>query len=311
MYRERDPPPEFELTEYEEQRAPHTMVTDATVVSLQMKALDEELICPVCLSLCRGTMTTMDCLHRFCGDCIMKSIRFDNRDVKMCPTCRQAVPSAHRSLRPDPTFDAIIGHVYPDPDVYDQFEEEALLRMKQSSNHRALSDSVREGMKRQAMVRSRTRARGDSTRKGDPSPRPSKKRRSAAATATAATVATLTVHVDLARVNTEPGQIALPELRARHLRVPETCCVAHIVQYTADRLQEEDGSLRGKLPIDLATFFVGGRKLKLSERMVDLQGDSVVVVHYGWTTAAAVKVRMARSRANRSLSTTGAAATQQ
>lgn len=52
----------------------------------------------------KKTMTTKECLHRFCSDCIITALRSGNKE---CPTCRKKLVSK-RSLRPDPNFDCLI-----------------------------------------------------------------------------------------------------------------------------------------------------------------------------------------------------------
>lgn len=60
--------------------------------------------CPICLDMLKKTMTTKECLHRFCSDCIITALRSGNKE---CPTCRKKLVSK-RSLRPDPNFDCLI-----------------------------------------------------------------------------------------------------------------------------------------------------------------------------------------------------------
>lgn len=155
-------------------------------------------------------------------------------DVNLLLQSLQPMPSGHRSLRPDPTFDALVKHVYPNKEVYDEFEVDVLQKMHLFSNSRALSDSVQEGMRRQALVRStRGRRRSRAPLRSEESSRPSKKVREdeLAESAQADPLVLEGVPVELKRASTEPGLLGLPELRARHLRVPNTCCVAHLVQY--------------------------------------------------------------------------------
>ena len=61
----------------------------------------------------------MECLHRFCSECIQKCLRVGKNE---CPSCRIHVPS-RRSLRPDPNFDALISKIYPDLDAFERYEE--------------------------------------------------------------------------------------------------------------------------------------------------------------------------------------------
>jgi hypothetical protein len=64
-------------------------------------------------------MTVMECLHRFCDDCISKSLRLGKKE---CPTCRVKC-SSRRSLRPDVNLDALIARIYPDLDSYEADED--------------------------------------------------------------------------------------------------------------------------------------------------------------------------------------------
>lgn len=67
-----------------------------------------ELMCPICLDLLKNTMTTKECMHRFCGDCIVTALRSGNKE---CPKCRTKLVSK-RSLRPDPSVDLFISKIY-------------------------------------------------------------------------------------------------------------------------------------------------------------------------------------------------------
>ncbi|KAL0398569.1 UNVERIFIED_CONTAM: putative E3 ubiquitin-protein ligase RING1a [Sesamum radiatum] len=79
----------------------------------------------------RKTRTVMECLHRFCRECIDKSMRLGNNE---CPACRTHCAS-RRSLRDDPNYDALIAALYPDIDKYEEeelaFHEEEKARNKQ------------------------------------------------------------------------------------------------------------------------------------------------------------------------------------
>jgi len=100
-----------------------TKVTDeALMISRSSRNLNMELTCPVCLRLLTKTEIVMECLHRFCGECIQKCLRVGKNE---CPSCRIHVPS-RRSLRPDPNFDALIAKVYPDVDAFERYEERCI-----------------------------------------------------------------------------------------------------------------------------------------------------------------------------------------
>lgn len=50
--------------------------------------LEHDLNCPICLELMHNPMTTIDCLHSFCGDCLSRVIYMNSNINKSCPTCR-------------------------------------------------------------------------------------------------------------------------------------------------------------------------------------------------------------------------------
>ncbi len=58
-----------------------------------------------------------------------------------------------RSLRPDPNFDALISKIYPSRDEYEAHQERVLARISKHNNQLALSNSIEEGLKIQAMNR--------------------------------------------------------------------------------------------------------------------------------------------------------------
>ena len=97
-------------------------VTDDRMVSISSRYVNMELTCPVCLRLLHKTEIVMECLHRFCGECIQKCLRVGKNE---CPSCRIHVPS-RRSLRPDPNFDALIARIYPDIDAFERYEERCI-----------------------------------------------------------------------------------------------------------------------------------------------------------------------------------------
>ena len=113
MAMENAPMKNWELTLYELQRKPQEPITDGTKIAVSPRSLQSELMCPICLDILKVTMTTKECLHRFCSDCIVTALRNGNKE---CPTCRKKLVSK-RSLRRDPNFDALIAKIYPDREV--------------------------------------------------------------------------------------------------------------------------------------------------------------------------------------------------
>lgn len=139
----------WDLTPYELQRTPQEVITDDTEIAVSPRSLHNELMCPICLDMLRLTMTTKECLHRFCAECITTALRSGNKE---CPTCRKKLVS-RRSLRPDPNFDALISKIYPSRDEYEAHQERMLQSLTKHHNGGALSASIEEGLKSQAMSR--------------------------------------------------------------------------------------------------------------------------------------------------------------
>ncbi|KAL0865643.1 hypothetical protein Bca101_044761 [Brassica carinata] len=99
--------------------------------SVELEDIRKYVQCPICLGIIRKTRTVMGCLHRFCQECIDKSMRFGNHE---CPACRKHCAS-RRSLRPDPKFDAFIAATFGNIDSNEEkdleFDEDELARNKQ------------------------------------------------------------------------------------------------------------------------------------------------------------------------------------
>ncbi|KAK7832760.1 hypothetical protein U0070_026956 [Myodes glareolus] len=140
----------WELSLYESQRTPQAAITDDLEIVVSPGRLHSEFMCPICLDLMKKTMTTKECLHRFCADCITTALRRGNKE---CPTCRKKLVS-RRSLRPDPTFDALISMIYPSREEYEAHQERVSASSNTQNSQQALSHSAEEGPKTQATNRS-------------------------------------------------------------------------------------------------------------------------------------------------------------
>lgn len=150
----------WELSLYELHRTPQEAITDATEIAVSPRSLHSELMCPICLDMLKKTMTTKECLHRFCSDCIITALRSGNKE---CPTCRKKLVSK-RSLRPDPNFDLLISKIYPSRDEYEAHQEEVLAKFNMSHSQASLVNSITEGIKLQSQNRpQRSRKHHDDT----------------------------------------------------------------------------------------------------------------------------------------------------
>ncbi|XP_055016537.1 E3 ubiquitin-protein ligase RING2-A-like [Boleophthalmus pectinirostris] len=139
----------WELSLYELHRSPQEAIMDGTEVAVSPRALHSELMCPICLDMLKDTMTTKECLHRFCSDCIVTALRSGNKE---CPTCRKKLVS-RRSLRKDSNFDALISKIYPSRDEYEAHQRRVIERLNRLHNQEALSSSIEEGLRQQARYR--------------------------------------------------------------------------------------------------------------------------------------------------------------
>ncbi|KAF0305576.1 E3 ubiquitin-protein ligase RING2 [Amphibalanus amphitrite] len=158
----------WELSLYELHRTPQEPVVDNTVIAVSPRSLHSELMCPICLDMLKNTMTTKECLHRFCNECIITALRSGNKE---CPTCRKKLVSK-RSLRPDPNFDNLIAKIYPSRDEYEAHQERVLAKLNKSHSQAALVSSIEEGIKIQAQNRQNRKkpAADDSSNPGSHAP---------------------------------------------------------------------------------------------------------------------------------------------
>ncbi|KAG8641400.1 hypothetical protein MANES_13G145818v8, partial [Manihot esculenta] len=121
-------------------------------VFVELPEVRKDVQCPICLGIIKKTRTVMECLHRFCRECIDKSMRLGNNE---CPACRTHCAS-RRYLRDDPNYDALIAALYPDIDKYE--EEELAFHEEERIRNKQIQASIAQIFQRQseALVRRRT-----------------------------------------------------------------------------------------------------------------------------------------------------------
>ncbi|KAK6133441.1 hypothetical protein DH2020_032809 [Rehmannia glutinosa] len=113
-------------------------------IVVKLAEIRKEVQCPICLGIIKKTRTVMECLHRFCRECIDKSMRLGNNE---CPACRTHCAS-RRSLRDDPNYDALIAALYPDIDKYE--EEELAFHEEEIARNKQIQASIAQTLRRQA-----------------------------------------------------------------------------------------------------------------------------------------------------------------
>lgn len=135
----------WDLSLYELHRTPQEAITDGeTEIAVSARSLQSELTCPICLDMLTQTMTTKECLHRFCAECIVTALRSGNKE---CPTCRKKLVSK-RSLRPDPNFDQLVEKIFPNRDEYEAHQESILESLSRSHSQNFIT-SITDGIKAQ------------------------------------------------------------------------------------------------------------------------------------------------------------------
>ncbi|KAK9681984.1 hypothetical protein RND81_10G041500 [Saponaria officinalis] len=126
-------------------------------ILVRLADIRKEVQCPICLGIIRKTRTVMECLHRFCRECIDKSMRMGNNE---CPACRTHCAS-RRSLRDDPNYDALIAAIYPDIDQYE--EEEMSFQEDEKARNKQIQAAIAQTFRRQTEALSKKRKRSQNT----------------------------------------------------------------------------------------------------------------------------------------------------
>jgi len=117
-----------------------------TTVTRTVRHINSELLCPICLGILHNPVVVMECLHRFCSECIEKCLRLGRKE---CPSCRIHVPS-RRSLRHDTNFDSLIHKIYPNLEEYEENEEKLIEDLNKNRNlNNAYTQSCRQGIQNQ------------------------------------------------------------------------------------------------------------------------------------------------------------------
>ncbi|CEG41141.1 zinc finger domain containing protein [Plasmopara halstedii] len=150
-----------DCTLFEIYRQPRAPITDPNATrTLSIRQLNADLTCPICLGIIKMAMVVMECLHRFCSDCISTAIRQSKRE---CPSCRIHIPSK-RSLRPDTNFDALICKIYPNLAEFERNEDQIIEQINRSRHfNNAYTESTRMGVLSQAATRRQGRKKVEDT----------------------------------------------------------------------------------------------------------------------------------------------------
>ncbi|XP_017434684.1 putative E3 ubiquitin-protein ligase RING1b [Vigna angularis] len=91
------------------------------------------LKCGICRGFIQNTMTLMECFHKFCKECIEKSMRLG---VNKCPVCDVHVDS-QLSLKEDSQYDALVTAIVPHVVKYKKKGEVALRVPRRTNDQEA------------------------------------------------------------------------------------------------------------------------------------------------------------------------------
>ncbi|XP_027922267.1 putative E3 ubiquitin-protein ligase RING1a [Vigna unguiculata] len=121
-----EPPPEQPGEEVQSENEVESDLSNSSsdddiCMEIDLSDISEDLKCPICLGVIRKTKIVMECLHRFCGECIEKAIRLCKNE---CPVCREHFPGGC-TLGDDRHYDHLISIIHPD---VAQYEDESLQR---------------------------------------------------------------------------------------------------------------------------------------------------------------------------------------
>ncbi|CAH2046501.1 unnamed protein product, partial [Thlaspi arvense] len=144
---------EEEVEEDSKERSPSSTPGDQSEnMDIDLGEIRKDVQCPICLGIIKKTRTVMECLHRFCRECIDKSMRLGNNE---CPACRKHCAS-RRSLRDDPKFDALIAALFENIDSYE--EEELAFHEDDKARNKQIQASIAQISQRQseALVKRRS-----------------------------------------------------------------------------------------------------------------------------------------------------------
>ena len=122
------------LTLYDIHRRPRRVPSGRWQCSSQVRQVLHAFRCVICLSTLNNPKAVRECMHRFCEDCIEKSLRMGRNE---CPFCRVFVPSK-RNLAVDTSVEHLIANVLG-PELrnldHDELQDEEDAEGKDDSNN--------------------------------------------------------------------------------------------------------------------------------------------------------------------------------
>ncbi|KAK7240425.1 E3 ubiquitin-protein ligase [Aureococcus anophagefferens] len=178
-----------------------------------------------CARILHKTEIVMECLHRFCSECIQKCLRVGKNE---CPSCRIHVPS--RGRPPDPNFRTLISKIYPDLGAFERYEERMIAAFnKQRAETR--QDAVGD---RRAVAARWQRALAQGRARAPPAPQPKRAAREAPPPPRAPKAQPNVVNFVL-RVH--PHETGVPGLAREYLSTSDQLKVQHLKKFLGMKLK--------------------------------------------------------------------------
>uniref|UniRef100_A0A7S2H2F0 RING-type E3 ubiquitin transferase n=1 Tax=Octactis speculum TaxID=3111310 RepID=A0A7S2H2F0_9STRA len=269
------------LTLYDINREPRRQLyAKDAVVTRHARSINMELTCPICLGILHSTMIVMECLHRFCSECIQKCLRVGRKE---CPSCRIHVPS-RRSLRYDANFDSLIARIYPNLEEYEEHEEKMISDLNKNRNlNNAFTQSCRQGLRNQLQHRrkkskpsqSKQRRKGDRLQEDADHSGPNKRARNSEDIES--DVKSLVNFV----LRRHPQEIFVGDLDREYLRTTSDLKVMHMKKFLAQKLNQGTQSNFDIIVVSSEKAVIMDEQLTLKDVCQHFwDGRSDLILHY-------------------------------
>ena len=122
------------------------------ILRIPLNKVRSEFNCPICLKVMVKTTIVMECLHRFCADCIEKCLRLG---MKECPSCRVHIPS-RRNMRRDVNYDKLIHSLFGNIEKLEEMEDQYVTSINQTKfMNKSHSASRKRGIEHQISNRAK------------------------------------------------------------------------------------------------------------------------------------------------------------
>lgn len=268
------------LTLFDMHRKPRKMICEKTSeIRLSLKVLSSEFHCPVCLGYMKKTSIVMECLHRFCGECIQKCLRLGKKE---CPSCRIHIPS-RRSLRPDPNFDNLIQNIYGDIEKLEEYEEKKIENLNKAKNmNNAYSESRKRGIMQQAIHRKKKLRESSSFSASVSSPTPNNSGdRSAPLSVTEPVEEIIAPLIDFV-LRRHPQETLVDNLKREYIRTSSSITIKHIKTFLSRKLEYEPECHFQILTVVGDEGLIIDENLTMSEVHKDIynSSDKNIILHF-------------------------------